>query len=50
MLEENKIFEKLDQHFGIFSYIFQQDGASSHRAKKTRKFLDSKTKYLKDDI
>lgn len=49
ILNDNLIFEQLDQRFGKFSYVFQQDGASSHRAKNTMNFLNSKVKHLTGD-
>ena len=37
ILEENNIINLLNERFGNFAYVFQQDGASSHRAKKKKK-------------
>lgn len=50
LLCDNLIFEDLNKRFGNFSYIFQQDGASSHRAKNTLNFLNTKVKIYKDDL
>lgn len=37
MLNENDIFQSLNGHFGEKNFFFEQDGAPSHTAKKTKK-------------
>ena len=46
MLKENHIIDLLNERFGQMSYVFQQDGASAHRAIATKDFLINKVKLL----
>ena len=50
LLADNKIIEKLDKRFGKFGYIFQEDGASPHRAKSTRAFLKNQVVSLPAEL
>lgn len=49
MLQNYKIFESLNEQFGKDAFVFQQDGASPHRAAATIKFLNEKVKILEGD-
>ena len=46
LLSECKIFELLDERYGKFAYVFQQDGARPHTAVSTRDFLREKAVTL----
>ena len=48
LLETSGIFQKLDERYGRYGYIFQQDGARPHTAATTRAFLASKATTLPD--
>ena len=50
ILKNNQIIESCNERFGNLGFIFQQDGASPHRAKNTIQFLSQKVKLLKDVI
>ena len=50
LLTDNQIIKKLDQRFGKFGYVFQQDGASPHRANSTKQFLAVKVTSLPDHL
>lgn len=50
MLETNNIFQELNVRFGQFGYIFQQDGASSHRSVYTQNFLKQKVRFLSGEL
>ena len=50
LLEQSQIFARLDERYGRYGYIFQQDGARPHTAASTRMFLSSRTKTLPDDV
>ena len=50
LLEDNKIFYLLNKRFGEKGYVFQQDGASSHRSAATLHFLSEKVKLLSEDV
>lgn len=50
MLEANGIFQQLNARFGPFGYVFQQDGASSHRSVYTTNFLKQKVRFLSGDL
>ena len=50
MLEANNIFKELNECFGQFGYIFQQDGASSHRSVYTQNFLKQKVRFLSGEL
>lgn len=41
LLAENEIFGSLDKFYGPQNYYFEQDGAPSHRAKKTLNWLNN---------
>ena len=42
LLEDSRVFEKMNAQYGINSYVFQQDGARPHTAATTREFLRKK--------
>ena len=46
MLTENRIIEDLDDLFGRFEYVFQQDNAPPHVAKRTLSWFDGKVNLL----
>lgn len=50
ILIENNIIVSLNERYGPLAYIFQQDGASPHRAKKTINCLSQKVKLLEGDL
>ena len=50
VLADNKIIENLDNRFGKFGYIFQQDGASHHTARSTKEYLKDKAATLPDQL
>ena len=50
LLTENQVIEKLNERYGPKGYVFQEDGASPHRAKSTRLFLEGKVTSLPDDL
>ena len=50
LLETSGIFQKLDERYGRYGYIFQQDGARPHTAATTRAFLASRATTLPDAI
>lgn len=49
ILQKYKIFDSLNERFGQNAFIFQQDGASPHRAAATIRFLTGKVKLLEKD-
>lgn len=46
LLEDSEIFQRLDERYGRYGYIFQQDGARPHTATTTRAFLSSRVRTL----
>ena len=50
LLETSGIFQKLDERYGRYGYIFQQDGARPHTATTTRAFLASRATTLPEAI
>ena len=50
LLETAGIFELLNDRYGLFGYVFQQDGARPHTAKSTIAFLKERAEILPDRI
>ena len=50
MLYEAGVLEELDLTYGRMNYIFQEDGASPHRAAYTRQYLAGKVRSLPSDL
>ena len=50
MLAQNHIIEKLNDRYGTNGYVFQEDGATPHRAKSTRLYLKDKVTSLPEDL
>ena len=50
MLTQNHIIEKLNERYGTNGYVFQEDGATPHRAKSTRLYLKDKVTSLPEDL
>ena len=48
MLEENGIFEELNDLFGDFQYVFQQDNAPPHVARGTTEWIRSRAHLLEN--
>ena len=48
LLEENRIFEELNDLFGEFQYVFQQDNAPPHVARGTMEWLHSRAHILEN--
>ena len=46
ILEDNQIIRKLNEHFGVHQFVFQQDNAPPHVAKKTLEWLKSEVHLL----
>ena len=50
MLTQNQVIQKLNERYGENGFVFQEDGATPHRAKSTRLFLKDKVLSLPDDL
>lgn len=50
LLESGRVFELLNERYGQFAYIFQQDGARPHTAKSTIAFLRERAEILPEHI
>lgn len=46
ILADNQIIESMNERFDEFGYVFQQDGASTHRAKITIEFYEKSRSYF----
>jgi hypothetical protein len=50
ILEESGIIQAMNETYGVKQWIFQQDGASSHTAKDTMKFIRERCLTLPDHL
>jgi hypothetical protein len=50
LIAESGIIESMNSQFGTNAWVFQDDGASAHRAKKTRAFLAERCMTLSSDL
>jgi hypothetical protein len=46
LLDENKIFQQLDDHFGKKQYYFEQDGAPPHRSKLSVTWIEERANLI----
>jgi transposase len=46
ILREMRLFSRLDSKFGKCRYIFQQDGATCHKAQQTLKYIKKKAVFI----
>jgi hypothetical protein len=50
LIAQSGIIESMNSQFGTNAWVFQDDGASAHRAKKTRAFLAERCRTLSSDL
>jgi hypothetical protein len=48
LLQENKIFQQLDDHFGHKQYFFEQDGAPPHRSQLSVKWIEEHANLISE--